>query len=662
MGQEPRKSGVAVRALTGAAVALLASALATRAEAQTLRMAASGEAAAPSAAPPAYQDRVIEGLAPDAGPEGSAQPAYNAEGWPRFLRLETRLGTQPYKGSDRSSGFVAAGAVETPNHGTLSVDASLLTDDRRNAVTLRQRGLPMQDGWSANNELGVITPLAPPIMRLPARVFVPTDFVRGASTEWVNPELGVQASASAGQVGRLQGYPVTAFDRLHGNLTQFGAQAGGGGMTAAIRTSRGTGLALTNLPLPSSALADSSSVQVAARQEDESANVQANGLATRASTTEDTRTGVWVDGEFKQGRALYGWGFYRLDPNLSWNGQSMASNIRGAYARASTYSRQWSADAQVDVLQSIVGDDPTGVLVTGSGRWRYSKTLTLSAGGSFRRYQGDAGSAFADLRHQNDWGLAGVRADLASDRGRRSGRLTLDQAWDMPVGWLLGTSLTGGRETGTGAAGRLWGFAVSFSGPITNDLVLSGNASREQRQDGSSSTGANVNLAWRLSPRWSLEGNYAYSQGRSRPFTPVDPLAPLPDVSLFASQTRAFYVLLRYEDSAGTSTAPLGGSPSSGGGSIEGTVFLDANRSGAQEAGEGGAAGATVYLDGRFAIRTDGQGRFSFPFVAPGPHVITVLNETLPLPWEVGDRREMRVEVVVREAARVAVPVVRRSD
>ena len=152
-----------------------------------------------------------------------------------------------------------------------------------------------------------------------------------------------------------------------------------------------------------------------------------------------------------------------------------------------------------------------------------------------------------------------------------------------------------------------------------------------------------------------------YSRGRTREIVSIDPLAPPPDSNLLATNTRSFFLLLRYEDRAGSSIAPLGGPPKTGGGSIEGVVFLDANRSGTQEAGESTAAGVTVFLDGRYAVRTDSQGRFTFPFVAPGPRVITVLNETLPLPWETGDRRRTRIEVAVRETMRVAIPVVRRG-
>ncbi len=102
---------------------------------------------------------------------------------------------------------------------------------------------------------------------------------------------------------------------------------------------------------------------------------------------------------------------------------------------------------------------------------------------------------------------------------------------------------------------------------------------------------------------------------------------------------------------------PLGGRPQEGGGRIEGVVYLDANRSGTREANEQGASGVTVYLDNRYAVRTDAQGRFEFPFVAAGTRTVTVRNETLPLPWSVVDDGSVKVTVRLREDTRLSVPV-----
>ena len=117
--------------------------------------------------------------------------------------------------------------------------------------------------------------------------------------------------------------------------------------------------------------------------------------------------------------------------------------------------------------------------------------------------------------------------------------------------------------------------------------------------------------------------------------------------------------MLRYDIDAGSRSIPLGGKALDGGGRIEGTVFFDTNRSGAQDASETGAPGITVTLDNRYAVRTDAQGRFSFPFVAAGPRTISVRNESLPLPWAVVDEGQTKIDVRLRETTTLSLPVQR---
>jgi hypothetical protein len=604
---------------------------------------------------------VIEGLEPAGEGAAEGEVPYEREGWPRFLRLETKLGTQPFGDRERSAGFTIAGAVVTPNHGTLSVDGSIAADEGRSAVTVRQRGLPMDGGWFANNEAGVTTPLAPALMRQPSRIYVPSQYTRGASTEWVNLAQRTQLMAASGKPGWLQGYPVSGFVTLPGTLTSVGAQQGFGAWAAAVRHERGNGISLFEDPLSPADILDTRATHVAVRAETQAHSVQANAVWSRSTATSDTRRGVWVDGEHRRGTSLYGWGFFRMDPDLSWSGQGMSSDTEGVFARGSWQTRQWSADANVDALRSISRPDESGVYVSGNGRWRWSRSLTLGAGGSFRDYSGKAGSAFADARLRSEWGYSGFRADGTSSRGLRTRRLAADHAWILPQGWALNAGLALGRESGENAAGRFWGGAAAFTVPLANAVTLLGSASTERREDGSRTTGANATLQWRLGPHWSVEGNFLHSQGRQVRAVPIDPLAPPPERLVLPTDSRAYYLVLRYEEGAGSLGVPLGGGPGTGGGSIEGVVFLDANRSGVQEAGEPGAAGVTVYLDGRYAVRTDSQGRFEFPYVGPGTRVVRVLNETLPLPWETGDRQDTRVEVRVRESARIALPVVRRT-
>jgi hypothetical protein len=77
------------------------------------------------------------------------------------------------------------------------------------------------------------------------------------------------------------------------------------------------------------------------------------------------------------------------------------------------------------------------------------------------------------------------------------------------------------------------------------------------------------------------------------------------------------------------------------------------------DAGEAAAPNVTVLLDGRFTVRTDNEGRFEFPAVAPGNHVVTVLPDNLPLPWVVASGGRFDVQVRVRDQSRIEIPAQR---
>ena len=103
----------------------------------------------------------------------------------------------------------------------------------------------------------------------------------------------------------------------------------------------------------------------------------------------------------------------------------------------------------------------------------------------------------------------------------------------------------------------------------------------------------------------------------------------------------------------------MGGRPREGGGRIEGTVYLDANRNGRQDADEAGASGVQVYLDNRYVARTDAHGRYEFALVAVGQHTVSVRNDSLPLPWSIVGDGQMRVSVGLRDGLIVDFPVQR---
>lgn len=645
------------------------SATAVSAQVQTPAPPKAAAAAKPTAKPtadPAYQDRVIEGLkAPIEDADVAALANYNPEGWTRQLRFETRIGQDSFNntGQRRTGGVALYGLIETPNHGVLSVDGQLASNPSGGILTLRQRGLPLDGGWFVNNDLGIIGSLAPSLTQRASRVYVPSYLLEGVATEWTNPGRGLQLQASSGQPGRLDGSLIGRFKRLPGTVTSAGMQLDLAPWAFAARLAQASGVALTEDPTLFGGPFDARSAQLAVRREIGEQSLQASLVSTASSALAQTQSGVWVDGETRDGPRAYSAGLFWLEPGLTWAGQPMASDAAGAYVRSSWQTRQWSAEAGLDLLRSVSNPSNTGTFLTGSGRWRYSRSVSFGAGASVRSFNGDAWNTYGELRWQNGWGSTGLRLDLTAElQQRRTRKLTLDQDWLVATGWSLATSLTAGRTDFLGQQQSLWAAAASVNAPLTSSVTARGNLTTEHAGAGNLRTGVNAGLSWRLSPRWSLEGNYNLTRGRSQLSQSIDPLAaPLP----FASSTtdsNSFFVVLRWQDSAGSRSAPLGGKPMEGGGRIAGTVFLDANRNGRQEASEGGAAGVTVYLDNRYPVRTDAQGHYEFPFVAAGARVITVLRETLPLPWVPVHDGAVTVDVLVRENLRIDIGVVRQGS
>ena len=630
------------------------------------------QTAPPATAVPAYVDRVIENLPPEATTDDTGYE-YNREGWPRFLRLETRLGTQPFDQTQSTRiGYGIYGLLETPNHGALSVDGTYAPRDSSGTLTLRQRAMPLEGGWLTSNELGVINAPAPEITRLPGRIYLPSAILQGLSTELENPEQGLQLQASTGEPGRLDFLPASGFRSLPGRRTTLSGQwrinasdaspLSRQGWTAAMKHETARGVSELDRPQQASDFVSADSTLLALRHEGTEHHVQGQLISTRATNVSGTRNGFWIDSEWQEGPRRHGVGAYRLEPDLTWANLPVANDIVGAYVRSNWRTRQWSAEGSVDWLDSISGRSGSGYFATGSARWRINRDHTLGAGAAVRRFNGNAWSTYGDWRMQNSWGSTGLRLELTGGEDQIASRaLTWDQEWMVPQGWALSTSLgTTAYSAGQNLpAETTWNGAVSVAAPLSGQAGLRGNLNTERSNSGQTRHSLNVGANWRIDARWSLEGNYNRSSGRSRFSPSLDPLAPLAVV--IPENDRSFYAVLRYEFQAGSRDVPLGGKAADGGGRIEGTVYFDANRSGTQEASETGVPNVTVFLDNRYAVRTDSQGRFEFPFVASGPRTVTVRGDTLPLPWNVVDQGQVKVDVRLRENIAMTIPVQRNE-
>ena len=168
------------------------------------------------------------------------------------------------------------------------------------------------------------------------------------------------------------------------------------------------------------------------------------------------------------------------------------------------------------------------------------------------------------------------------------------------------------------------------------------------------STSADIQLGWQLSRNWSLLANYYENRvGSWTPLVVTSPLAPPTPTYLPSAGQRGVFLTVRFQAARGAHFMPLGGAPGAGSGRLTGVVYLDANENGRYDAGEVGAANIVVILDGRYSVRTDANGRFDFPAVAAGHHVLTVQTDNLPLPWTVAGEGRTEVTVGTRDRTEV---------
>lgn len=629
---------------------------------------AQAQNAANAPAPAPYEDRIIEGLAPLAD-ENDGQNDYDRGGWPRYLRLETRLGNQSFDASRRTRlAYALEGLIETPNHGMLSMDGSVSPSPREYTLTLRQRALPLPGGWTGDHDLGVITAPGTDLSRLPSRVLLPSTQLRGLSGQWEHTGQGLQLLAAGGEPGQLTSQPVTGFQGLGGRRHLAGAQwrspgaraTEPDGWTLALQHERATDV-LTSATLDNpSGRTDADASHLALRRDSAGHRSQAQLVSSHTGAGGVSAQGVWVDSEWDEGPRQHGLSLYRLDPGLSWAAQAMPSDVQGATLRSQWRTRQWSAEASYDWLRSVSGRVGNGSYASASARWRIDRDNQFSAGAALRRFDGQAWNSFADWRRTNDWGQSGWRLELAggADLQGPARVLSYDQEWAVPLGWTLSSTLGMGRYAANQDSDNFWSGALALQAPLSNGADLRGQLGTERRDNGQQRHNLNLGAQWRLNRHWSISGQYTRAIGQTPERRPLDPLAPLPTTTT-GNSDRSFLVLLRYEDEAGSRNVPLGGRPQEGGGRIEGIVYFDDNASGTQDANETGVPGVTIALDNRYAVRTDAQGRFSFPFVASGPRTVSVRNDTLPLPWSVVDDGQVTIDLRLRETTRLSLPVQR---
>jgi hypothetical protein len=602
-----------------------------------------------------YQDKFISGgsLVPDIS-KGDAQ-SDSDQGLARSLQIDGVVSALKSSSGASSSnveenGFVAKSQWETASYGAWSLDGSAraggsggpTAQGQGGSVTLRERAMPFDGGWQADNAVGDLNTPDIGLARLEPRFILPTSLMQGLATEWRGPD-SLQLVAGAGVPGLYNGIEVPDFQTLGGSTATAGAQWSPashwtvGGQFIEARD--------TNLAIGTAVDADtrfsSNTELLTAAWKDGGKRLDLN-LVDGDISGKANAVGGWVDGSITQGRFQQSAGVFRIDPNMTWGNQLIANDMEGGYYRLDYQGRRWMTDVGIDEVHSVSGLGSDTTFLTGDAHYQLSRDWGVGSIANVSRTDGGtAWSLEGFVDHPNDWGAGRAQADFAKTQIGHDVRMTLNQAWATPVGIRLSTStyveqISGAVPNGIQQDSTVLGLDVVGGGQFTAKLGLEGNVNWAGAVQGRAAPGvsADVSLTYRLSHAWEILATYYDSRtGSWTPLTVVSPLSPPVAAVLPATQERGVFLTFRYKRASGMHFAPLGGAPGAGSGEIAGVVFLDANNNGQLDAGELGAANMTVLLDGRFSVQTDAAGRFNFSSVAAGHHVITVVSDNLPLPW-----------------------------
>lgn len=634
--------------------------------------------------PTPYRDRVIQFDANDKSDDTPAEAPYNASGLPRAWSLETFADMRSSASLSTSSlGLKAVGYTDTLHYGAFSGNFNLLQRDSSqslngavdNTYVLRQIGMPFDGGWRLDNALGMINLPLIDVARNSQRITLTTPSMQGLHSQLRRPDLGVVVAA--GRAGQTQGYPVAGFALSQGTYGMVGlqhrvTQPDGawllGGMAAKAQDVTSV---LAQTPNGQARL-DADGIYLSARREwvgeIEGAGSFAQVHAVSGRNTGSDLTGLpnapakglWVEGAFSRAAHRHDWGLFRLEPGLAWLELPIANDLQGAYWRHAWTTRQWTVQSAFEGLASLTGVTPNGYFASTNARFQYSSTTSVGAGFSARRYGVQAQAAQLYTQFANDLGSSRAQVDLASaDSGERVMRLQFDHDWTGVQAARLTTAVSVDRESRPSGDSQGQGVAVNADWSIGQNLTLNqslqGRWSSDQTQ-----YSLNAGVFWRIAPRWSLQTNVYAIQGSNNSLNLAQSPLVVATVPPLTVNDSGIFVMLRYDESAGSARAPIGAAPGSAAGRLAGSVFLDENQNGRREAGEQGAVNVTVLLDGRFAVQTDAQGRFEFPYVAAGPHVLTVISDNLPLPWGLNKDGRTEVRVFTRDSTSVDIGATRQ--
>ena len=647
---------------------------------------------APSTVPapaPVYQDHYIADgtLTPDIS---AGEYTTSGSGLARSVRVDGVMSLIEQQGAGappatREDGIIVNGQWDTMSFGAFSADGAVRLDSSERpgieeygtgSFSLHQRGMPFDDGWVADNALGDInTPIIDLARQQPRFILAPGP-MEGFDTQWRGPD-GLQLVAGGGEPGIFNGIRIPLFEPLGGSTGTLGAQwspASQFSLGTEVAATRDTPLYFQPPPTVPGALATASSERISSTTgyltglwQDGPSRAQLN-LVAGSVDSNGTSLGAWLDASQTSGAFTQSYGAFRVDPNLAWGNQLMTSNAQGGYYRVDYQSRRWLWDFDVDQVDSVSGPESSNTFISATNRYQLSRDTGIGGGVNLRHGDGDdAWSVQGYLDQGNSFGTARAELDYATDSQIEDYTATLQQSWKLAASKRLATSVSLDRITSNSSASLQQDATVVRlnlygGGDLTAKLSANAVVQWAQTVSGQAapSTSADVSLDYQINRSWSVLADYYENRvGSWTQLVITSPLTPPTATAIPSAGVRGAFLTIRWQEARGGHFVPLGGMPGSGSGRLTGVVYLDANENGRYDAGEAGAPNITVVLDGRYSVRTDSTGRFDFPAVAAGHHVLSVQSDNLPLPWTLVNAGRVEVVVSTRESTEADIGAVR---
>lgn len=567
-------------------------------------------------------------------------------------------------------------------------------------LTLRNQSLPVTENILADSALGDIqTELADSLTRQ-YRTSLGSSTVRGASTHLYNDKAHLRMGA--GQRGKLTGGPYPGFEATEGSLAWAGySQTIGKRFTAGVQFNHAAGIPPWDSLTPDSTTQDKtlretvSSLAIAAGYGQTTAqpdNRNARLLLVQSHTDSNAEThgnanatGLFLEAGLKRGRNYHELGAYRTDPNLRFGDQVLSTEQRqGAYWQFNRQGTRMNLGGGLDAETSThqgSGKHDKRLSANASVNYRLDRDHSLGANARTSRYTqaetGSSHSSTASLHYQTRWfpvrGQTRLSATLHRNESLVSnGKAATGEELQWEQDWIKGR-----YETMRPLFSTTLGLAQDRSSEETQTYPTAGLHVRQ----------------W-LDPRWQVDGNLRYtsrhgnlstSQGLAGTLSTERELGngwylgasasintarvnveadSFREARISRSNDKSAYLYARWEGKTGKPYHTIGKRQAglSGSGSITGSVFLDSNRDGVQQADEANVPGVEIFLDEGHRAMTDPQGRFAFNQVATGKHQLMLNVDSIPLPWGVGSRNSVDVDVPLRSQTHAALPVVKIQD